>query len=237
MLNSVLEKLSKLIFPNRCIVCGNLILNKYFCADCKDLLTPFSVKLCTKCGQPVKDCSCFANFFYFDKVTCVFPNDDVIKNCFYRFKFRHNIASAGFFGSEMARAAEKSFNIKEFDFITYIPMHPLKIIDRGYNQTAVLAKTLKKELHLPLKRVLYQPKVFNAQHSVSGIDERFLNIKGKYKVRKNADLKGKNILLVDDIMTTGATLSEVSRLLKLKDAESVACVTALRTIKREEKKG
>lgn len=235
MLNKLFKRIRSTVFPNRCIVCGNICVDEFFCTKCNGTLEPFKVKLCTKCGAPKWFCQCKYYFYYFDKIVTAFPNKDTAKEAFYRFKFNSAVLSAGYFADCMADKVKNYFNNTDFDYITYIPMHFSKKSDRGYNQSEILAKHISKKLKIPFKKVLIQPKKSKVQQKDSTIAERFLNIKGRYKVKSNIDIKGKHILLVDDIMTTGSTLSEAARELKLMGAEYICCVAALKTLNKRKK--
>lgn len=233
MLSSLFETIKATVFPNRCIVCGSLCKDKYFCENCKDILKPFKVRLCPKCGSPIKHCSCKFNFYYFDKIVSVFPNENENQKSFYAFKFGGHRSSAKFFSSLMTNVVSESFKDINFDLITTVPMHYLKRVKRGFNQSQILATNIAKALCLPFRNILKENKASKIQHKSQSIAERFLNVKGKYSLRKGQNLKGKTVLLVDDIMTTGATLSECARLLKLGGAEKVYAVTTLKTLYKE----
>ncbi len=233
MFNEFFDTLRKLIFPNHCIVCNMLCLDKYFCDSCKDTLNPFSVKLCTKCGAPLKFCECKFHFHYFDGISTVFENDGIEKESFYKYKFGGNAISAEYFANKLADSVVEKFGDISFDTVTYVPMHWQKRFSNGYNHSEMLARKVAKRLSATCRPLLYQPKKSKIQHTLS-INERFLSVKNKYKLKKRIDIKGNNILLVDDIMTTGATLSECSRLLKLGGAEKVYAAAVLKTIRKKE---
>jgi ComF family protein len=143
------------------------------------------------------------------------------------------MSSGNYFAQRMSASLVHAFDIKDIDFITCVPMHILKKLNRGYNQSEYLARIIAKNVGLPFKNVLYEQKNNKTQHKQTGRNDRFLNVKNRYKVRTRTSFKGKTILIVDDIITTGATLSECARLLKLKGAEKVFCVTALKTLYKE----
>ena len=99
--------------------------------------------------------------------------------------------------------------------------------ERGYNQSEILAKGVAQNLKLPLYDLLKVKEARKRQHEVSKFKERFNNVNGVYEVKDK--LKFKNVLLIDDIKTTGATLDECAKCLKLKGVENVYCLTALVT--------
>ena len=233
MFNNLIDSLRKLIFPNRCIVCNKLCLDKYFCNDCKNTLKPFSVKQCLKCGAPLKFCECKFHFHYFDKILAVFENEGTAQQSFYNYKFSGNPLSAEYFANKLADLVAKKFGEMPFDTVTFVPMHWQKKTANGYNHAEIIARLVAKRFSLPFRSLLIQPKKSKTQHTLS-ISERFIAVKNKYKLKKHINIKGKNILIIDDIMTTGATLSECSRLLKLGGAENVYAATVLKTLFKKE---
>lgn len=234
LLNKLLHKIITLFYPNHCLICNRLTSNKYFCKNCKEpeLL---SVKLCPNCGSPLKYCSCKFYFYYFDKAVTCFEKANEAETAFYSFKFGQNLLGASYFGEVMADKASKSFGGANIDYVTSVPMHRLKKHSRGYNQSELLARKIAKINNLKYKTLLIQPKATPIQHKASSISERFDNVRDKYKVKNDKVLKNKTVLLVDDIMTTGATISECARQLKLSGCEKVYVITALKTFKKHKK--
>lgn len=230
MIRKLLYRLRCLIFPNRCIVCGKICNNPYFCKKCNGSLTPFNLKLCFKCGAPLKHCTCKFYFYYFDSVTCLYENEGAAKESLYRFKFGGNPYSANYFSDRMCENINKAFKDVSFDYITSIPMHRKKKRERGYNQAELLARKISKGTDIKYKTLLTQPKPSSTQHKLITVTDRFLNVKDRFKASKQSLIEGKTILVIDDIMTTGATLSEAARQLKLSGANKVFCATALKTV-------
>ncbi len=119
----------------------------------------------------------------------------------------------------------------QFDVITSVPIHPKKLLKRKYNQSAILANKIGRQLGSKANNlILKKPKDTNPQASLTR-DERIKNIKGAYKVNEKFkyQIVGKNILLVDDVLTTGATASECAKVLKNAGAAKVFVITAART--------
>lgn len=229
MLIKPIDKLLSIIYPNRCICCGKIIKDKYFCENCRGSIKPIELKTCDDCGLPLSLCSCKFNFYYFRGMVSCFENADKTRDAFYDFKFKDQYLSGGYFAGEMARRVKSKYFDVDFDFACTVPSHRSTVNERGYDQTEVLAKKMAKLLKIPFKRALCQPKRTVKQHETEGIEGRYSNVRGKYRVRKGADIKNKKILLADDIKTTGATLSECARELMLAGADEVYAVTALIT--------
>jgi ComF family protein len=231
LLNKIFSKILTLFFPNHCLICNKLTSNKYFCKDCKEP-EQIKVKLCPNCGSPLKHCSCKFYFYYFDKIITCFEKANEAETAFYSFKFGQNLSGASYFGEIMAERVSKAFKGAKIDYITSVPMHSHQKLSRGYNQSELLARKIAKINHLKYKSLLIKPKATPIQHKTSSIAERFDNVRDTYKIKNDRIVKNKTILLVDDIMTTGATISECARQLKLSGCERVYAVSALKTFKK-----
>ena len=225
------------IYPNVCVGCGEVLENdEYFCDYCFEMLERIEAdRVCKKCGLPKKKCECSKYVFHFDGVAAPFKNGGVAQKALYAFKFRHKRFIARFFAEQMALTVKQSYTDQNFDFITYVPMRKSAELQRGYNQSFILAKMLSKILNIPIgiNALKCSNKKRKIQHRLSYKD-RFKNIKDKFYCDKN--LQGKRILLVDDIKTSGATFDECAKQLCSGGAESVFCIAALITYKREENK-
>ena len=235
LLNDFIEKSVALLFPNRCLNCRKITTLKYFCKDCKELPNYIKVKICTSCGLPKKHCACKWNFYYFDEMISCFEADEATKNSFYSFKFGGDFWGGNFFSTKMTERIKQHPNYLDISIITSVPSHRSTVYERGYDQVKALAKNISKLTKIEYIPLLYQTKKSPKQHQSANIAERFSNVSGKYSIFKNVDVKDKIVLLVDDIKTTGATLSQCARELKLAGAERVIAVSALTVYPKEKK--
>ncbi|MCL2312917.1 MAG: hypothetical protein FWC41_10620 [Firmicutes bacterium] len=131
----------------------------------------------------------------------------------------------------MASTVKSCFKYEKFDYVTYVPMY--KDNSKSYNQSEILAKKVSKILQFPFEICLKKTKKNKVQRGLN-FQERQLNVKGVYKSVKS--LKNKKILLCDDVVTTGATLSECVKELS-KSGAKVICVTAAYTEKNNSLNG
>ncbi len=222
------------LFPNKCISCGEIIdRDDFFCEYCYEKLERVDFfKICTRCGLKKKECECKYRVFHFSGSIAPFINEDIAQNAMYRFKFAEIWSGSKFFAFEMAKAVKTVYNDINFDLITFVPMHFIKRLKRGFNQSEVLAKKLSEILGIKLCENLLSVKYSRkVQHDMS-FKERFSNVKGKYSYNHN--IAGKTVLLVDDIKTSGATLDACAKQLLLAGADNVYCVSGLIS---ESKKG
>lgn len=224
-----------LFLTNKCTYCGKL-LNKgeTLCEDCKEHLPRVTGERCKYCGTGKDRCKCNKHKMRYDGITSPFYYEDGIADGIARLKFGGKDFLSYYFAKDMAKEIEKDFCDINFDYVTFVPISSFQWRHRDYNQSELLATELSKVLSLPVKNVL--EKIFDndIQHE-STQNRRKGNVLGVYDVRENEDVKGKTILLVDDIKTTGATLNECAKILKIRGAEKVYCVTVALTGKKVSK--
>lgn len=112
--------------------------------------------------------------------------------------------------------------------ISWVPLSKLRQHKRGYNQAKLLAEGIAKSVDLPLAPCLVKTRNNPAQSKTKSAAERSRNVVGVYRLKDKVDVKGKNILLIDDVVTTGSTLSECARILRKAGANKVYCATIAR---------
>ena len=115
-------------------------------------------------------------------------------------------------------------DLQGIDLVTFVPMNVTKKWKRGYNQSQLFAKEFSKKHKIRLLKTLIENKNSGIQREMS-YSERFLNVIGRYKIYKKSRIKDKNILLIDDIFTSGATINECARILKKNGSKSVFIIT------------
>lgn len=119
--------------------------------------------------------------------------------------------------------------IKEIGLITCVPLQGERLRKRGFNQSRVLAKQIAGFFEVPFKDTLEKLKTTRPQNELSR-EERLHNLSGAFEAGKDLSLSGLKILLIDDVLTTGATLDECSRVLKSADAKEIICFTLARGV-------
>lgn len=221
-----IENLSWLFLTKRCPYCNKIIgKNESLCEDCKENLPVIKGERCKYCGCEKARCDCKKHKMGYDGITAPFYYENGAKKSIYALKFHNKIYIADTLARNMASSVKSEFPDVNFDFVTFVPFTISQRLERSYNQSELLAEKLSKNLDIPLKNTLEKLFETKSQHSL-GSHFRQGNVFGAYDVRENADVKGKTILLVDDVRTSGATLSECAWILKIRGAEKVYCVTA-----------
>ncbi len=226
----ILSKLWEHLFPQRCPCCGELNDGGNPCDTCSDKIIDQLIvgRVCRYCGHEKHNCQCKKYHYLFEGVCAPYYNRGTAQDGVYMLKFQNAPYAADYFGQQMAETVLKRFQKVKFDAVCIVPSTRKALKEKRYDYVELLAKAMAKELKLPLdKRMLKKIRDTKKQHKLKH-DERQSNVKGAYKATKRLD--GKTILLVDDIKTTGYTLSECAKQLRLMGAEKVYCVTALLTL-------
>lgn len=133
---------------------------------------------------------------------------------------------------DISETVKTDFTDINFDFIDFIPFSKNQNKKRKYNPAGEIAKEMSEILSIPVRNVLTKPFETGTQH-ISGSFYRQGNVAGAYDIAENANLHGKTVLLVDDIKTTGSTLNECTRVLKIAGADKVYCAVAALTAREK----
>lgn len=197
-----------ILFPVRCPYCETVIhKTEYACEDCKNKFpSPAIIKYAVggyKCTSP-------------------FPYDGIFKKAVKRFKFGNKGGYAKQLAFPMVQSILESYQGVDFDLITCVPMHKKRLAQRGYNQAELLAKECAKIMNIPYCDTLEKYKENREQHSIKA-SERAKNVKGVYRIIDKELVRDKNILIIDDIITTGNTLGECAKILMKKGCRSAEC--------------
>jgi ComF family protein len=221
------ENILRLIYPRRCIFCNQIINiedKAYLCSECANSVDKISGNACEMCGRPIEYAGrcrqCNSVKHRYDAGFALYLYKDKVRLAIHRMKYGKKGGYCRFLGYSMAEYADK-VNVPRVDYVCPVPIHWRREHNRGYNQSELLARSYAdkrgQQLELLLKRVVY-----TKPQSALKRAERAKNIKNVFELRKGCpDLKGKSVLLIDDIFTTGSTVDECTRVLKKHGAKSV----------------
>ena len=217
-----LSALLACVFPRRCLCCGRPVPpDCAVCGECVEVLPRVTGGICPKCGRGREFCVCTSRHMEFDRCVSPFYYEGAAKRGVLRMKYgKRPAAAAGF--AEFAEQTVRTAYGTAFDLVTAVPFTPAELRSRGFNQSAELGRALARRMNLPYREVLCKPENTRPQHECRA-GERWGNVFGSFRV--SADVAGRTVLLTDDIVTTGATLSECAKMLKLAGARRVDCVT------------
>ena len=226
------QGLLHLIYPGLCHVCGRPQQPPAapFCDPCRRALTFDDEPTCPRCAatvgpfaaDPAGCVRCRDEGFAFDGVLRLGPYRGVLRDTVLRLKRRSGEALAELVGGLFAESARERLAALAAEVVVPVPLYWLRRWTRGYNQAAALAYGLADVLRLPcrpawLRRVRHTPK----QSELTPAQRR-LNVRGAFRAGRFAAVAGKTVLLVDDVMTTGATVSEAAKALRQVGAARVA---------------
>ncbi len=210
----MLKLILGLIFPPKCIFCSKILdvnADIYICSKCFKYI-PFATKG-TAALKRESD--------LYDDIICVCEYMGMVKEALRRFKFSNKPSYGRTFARLLANKINNMTSRPKFDIIISVPLHYLKEQTRGYNQAYLISKELSRKFGVPEKsRILTRTRNTDSQ-SLLAKNQRIVNIKDAFKVNDPTGIKGKTILLIDDILTTGSTLNECSGELKRAGAKYV----------------
>ena len=219
MIRAVSGWLLDLVCPRKCVICRRIMDREpgTVCAECRRKLMP--PEKGPKRGQHYKDC------------VCGFSYDGELRQAMLRFKFGGKRVYARTFGQLLAKAVLARTEVT-FDCITYVPLSRKRRRKRGYDQAGLLAEALGRELGIPVIAAVRKVRDTPPLSRIHDAAVRRAKIHDAYAPLQPEAWAGKRLLLVDDILTTGATLSEVSRVLLQAGAASVSCAVLGKTPRR-----
>ena len=205
------------LFPEKCVLCGRI-------------LTREELDLCGKCRVGGPDCPISKTKYPFlDEWTALWYYESDVRRSLLRYKFygKRNLAAAYARLLGMKLLTEDR---ADFDVLTWIPISKKRLRKRGFDQVQLLAEKLGKELGVTPVATLQKVRHNKQQSRITGYAQRKANVLGAYEVIAPAAVAGKRILLLDDILTTGATAGECARVLLTAGAKEVhfAAVAAAR---------
>ncbi len=211
----------------RCNVCDKEIFTgDYFCCDCNDNLPFIKSDFCNHCGRltsySVEFCdSCKQKNLNFDMARSVFSYENAVKKLVHGFKYYKKLYLREVFSYYLTGVLLNNFS--DANLITFVPSTKKRLKERGYNQSKALAEELSRTINIPCIEVCQKIKDTDRQATLNA-DERLDNLRGSFKIT-SGEVKNKNIVIVDDVLTTGATTDYIARLLKKAGATKVYVLT------------
>lgn len=232
MARDVWAGLLDLVYPPHCLVCGAAD-DGYLCAACIEKIDFIEPPFCPVCGLPGDPGRCFDcgdRQFEFEFARSVGTFDGVLRKAIHALKYGSHIAMAGPLADLMARSFADTRLAGRFDFVTAIPIHRSRVLERGFNQADELARRLCDRLGLVYAPgVLVKPWPGKRQVELPH-DLRTANMRGAFAAPRPAAVTGKRVLLVDDVFTTGSTLDEAAKTLLAAGCAEVYAYTVARSV-------
>jgi len=223
-----------ILFPQSCPICGSSSINHKIapiCLGCWQDISPYNGTMCSRCGKPLisdtaticGDCIKDEPPFRYAKSYGLYEGglEVAIKEMKY-----HGVKRLSLSLSELLL----QLPMPSVDAIIPVPLHGRRLRERGFNQSALIAKGISKRLHRPLLiNTLIRTRYTVPQVTLTA-REREKNIKGAFSINNSEDIQGKDIMLIDDVLTTGATVRECSKMLKKAGAGDIYVITLARSV-------
>ena len=215
------------LLPQSCLLCAADSGAALLCHDCHEVLPRLPATLCPVCALPTphgETCGeCLKRRPHFDATVAAFayafPMDALVQ----QLKYAHRIAIADFFAGELLQHP-----LPRTDLMVPLPLSARRLAERGFNQAVEIARPLARALAIPLLLDGGARVIDTAPQTLLPWKERRKNVRHAFEC--SLDLAGKSVIVVDDVMTTGATLDEFARVLKDHGAERVTAVVVTRTV-------
>lgn len=229
------------LFPSRCILCGQTVRgaavrqNIEICSDCFRSL-PFNDFCCTRCALPLADdirenvlCGrCIKKRPFFDYCYSPFRYEEKIIRLVHQLKFAEKISYARTAGELLLRKylAEMPLSEQQPDCLLPVPLHNKRLRQRGFNQSIEIARVVAKKLAIPIEYNVVARQRSTVTQTGLDAKQRQKNIKGAFCV--TGEINYKHVLIIDDVVTTGATANELARVLKINKVERVGVLSIAR---------
>jgi competence protein ComFC len=234
---SILRALASLLYPPVCTLCSaSVAADEYLCDECHAKAPRIVPPSCARCSEPFAGAisgpfhcaNCAHQTLHFEAAVSVYRSRGIVRRLMLDFKYGRQIYLRHLIARWLCAALDdERLRGRHFDVVVPVPLHPTRERERGFNQAALLAQFVGERMLLPVKPVLERLRYTTTQTAFDRA-ERMENLHDAFRLRKNADVRGLRVLLIDDVLTTGSTLNECARTLKRAGASSVYAATAAR---------
>jgi len=204
-----------------------------FCNSCRNKLSTKELFLCEYCISTIKRADSellnheFNRKFYKDKIISdftslyIFQKDQALQNLVHNLKYNGSFRVGIFLGKLIGKELQNTINKWNANLILPVPLHHLKKAERGYNQSYYICKGIQKYSNAKVYTSIIQRKRYTESQTTMDLRERKNNIENAFQISKSAMVKSKRIIVVDDVITTGATITECGKLLLDEGADMV----------------
>ena len=222
----IINSIVGLLYPSVCAACGTSLFRweKLVCTRCRSLL-PMT-------GYEMNEDNPVAQMFYgrvrLKAVTACFffSKEGKVQHLIHELKYKGNADAGVFLGQELGKTLKKAPLYEGLDYLIPVPLHPKKERKRGYNQSLMIARGVSEVTGIPIGDNFLVRSVNTATQTHKSKEERWQNVKDIFEVRNAGKLEGKYVLLIDDVLTTGATLEACAMKLESVKGIVISCATA-----------
>ena len=242
-----LKQLAHIIYPPRCVICGDFLWRAPFdagdlpdsiCRECTSGFSPINAPFCTICGipfgsdrienHPCEDC--LRTKPSFQAAYAPYRYEGPVLEAVKRLKYGQKTFVANSVGPLLAEFVKTRFTPLGPFLIMPVPLHPKRLRERGFNQSLLLAKHVASGINGELDFLSLTRTKYTTPQTTLSKKERLKNVQNAFLLKNPDAVSKKNVLLVDDVVTTGNTLNECAKVLILGGAEAVFCVTLAKAV-------
>jgi competence protein ComFC len=239
------DALVSVFFPSGCRICERLLIGASrvpICGECLSSFVAMPKTVCEVCGRPLAAfamkegetplCPACGNRTYaFDRARSLALYDRALVQAILLLKFEQIEPLGAWFAGRLAELVNAEGSKLSADVVVPVPLHRQRERERGYNQAALISKPLAKRLRLPHKAVLLMRTRARPDKRILTLVERWESVRGAFATRPGSQVDNLRVLLVDDVLTTGATLDACARALREAGAKSVIGLTVARAVR------
>ena len=235
VLSLITNSVSSALIPEVCLLCGsgNLEGSTSICPECRTSLRWVLSPICSVCGRPLSTfekerldlCgACISNPPVYDMARYGLYYENLVRVAITRFKFNASLYSSRPLADLLIETFNKHYIKQNFDVILPVPVHTRRLMARGFNQVTILSQKLATATGIPLDRTsLVKTKNTEPQVRLSRA-KRLLNLTNAFQINNKKTIVKKRVLIVDDVSTTGATINEVSKVVRKAGANYVGVI-------------
>ncbi len=244
-LTEISDAAVSVFFPSGCRACERLLTSASRVPLCEECLSSFKRvpdPVCEVCGRPLAGLArepeqrllcpaCQDRTYAFDRARSFAVYEDAVVRAILLLKFEQIEPLGAWFAERLAEVVNTEGDRLAADVVVPVPLHRERERERGYNQAALLSTPLAKRLRLPHKAVLLMRTRARPDKQVLTLEERWESVRGAFATRPGSQVDNLRVLLVDDVLTTGATLDACARALREAGAKSVIGLTVARALR------
>jgi competence protein ComFC len=236
LLREFWRTVTDLVYPHFCVICQTGLDQDWLCADCRTTAQRIQAPFCQVCSRPFSGAiegafrcpGCEDRTFAFDCAVSAYLARGAVRELIHRLKYNGQFHLRSTIAEWLwAAFADRRITEEPFDVIVPVPLHPVRVRERGYDQVCALAEIVAGRAGKPLLKCLRRLRYTQTQ-TILDRDSRVRNLHNAFDLRKSTAVLGKRILLLDDVLTTGATLHECAKVLRSGGAISVRAITVAR---------
>ena len=224
-----LRSIAACLLPGSCLLCASNSATSLLCPACTADLPQLPAALCPQCGEETtlgERCgACLKDPPAFARTIALFRYEFPVDRLIQALKYGHQLALATWLGHRLG----DRLVAEDYDLLLPLPLHPSRLRTRGFNQSLEIARVTSKTLAIPMNPAILTRIRATPPQAELPLKERGRNVRGAFECAR--DLAGKRILIVDDVMTTGSTLREAARILKLHGAGQITVAVAARALR------